>query len=920
MQYQVTLTSNDRSGAILDSISLTYQQRDPTAPTTNATTIVATPLANDGWTNTPPTLSWTAGDDNVGGEGILGYCIALDGVVYAGEDTVSDTVDPENSAGSALSGLDDGIDNAACPYIVTGTSIDLENVAGLTLVSGRTYFFSIKALDQSSNVWAGDAAEYQDLFSFHYESASPTNVSYISTPGSTFANVDDMSFSWPSSGSGVASDALSGVLGYQYQINGTDSTWKGTTTSSLCGFDYIPVADGSYQLTQDEDGASIAVGNNIVYFRTVDAACNISSSTTYRTGNLAYGGAAPQFDTSCNVSTGIAVTPSSNTANSFALSWEAANPAVDKTIAGYYYMVNTTPPSSLDTITTNTATYISTGTSRSVSTKALSGAVKGANTVYVVAVDNDDNYSASNCIKGTFTLDSEFPDPPKNLSIADASVRSPSLWRASLGWDVPDYTGTGTLTYQVQRSTDGESWTTVTNTTGTSYIDTVPESRKYYWRVASYDSSDESQNSPSFTNAVTLVPRGTYTDAPELTSGPTVSSITTKRATITWSTARAADSRVQYGTKSGEYLEEEPSKSDQVTDHSITLNNLAPGVTYYYRTKWIDEDGNQGISTEKNFRTQSAPTAKDVSVFNIGLTTASLRFTVTGANKVRVSYGTTPALGLTKEIFTSDQESTYTTLLEELSDGTKYYYRINTLDSEGDEYAGTVLDFTTLPQPRISNIRVQEAAGAAQTTTLVTWQTNTQTSSVVTYYPAGRPEESRDEVTTALKTGNHRILLRGLRNETLYNLVIRVRDQAGNEALSSIQQFTTATDTRPPQITDLKTEGVPQKAGTALETGAQIIVSWKTDEPSTSQVEFGEGTGSSYSQRTQEDTNLLYDHVVVISGLAPSQVYHLRALSKDINGNTGTSVDTITITPRQPDQALNLVISNLQEVFGFLGK
>ncbi|MBP7927989.1 hypothetical protein KAZ57_02475, partial [Patescibacteria group bacterium] len=130
--------------------------------------------------------------------------------------------------------------------------------------------------------------------------------------------------------------------------------------------------------------------------------------------------------------------------------------------------------------------------------------------------------------------------------------------------------------------------------------------------------------------------------------------------------------------------------------------------------------------------------------------------------------------------------------------------------------------------------------------------------------------------------------------------------------------ITTATDTRPPLISNLKVEGNIATTSDQSVT-AQLIVSWDTDEPGSSQVDFGEGTGSTYSQKSQEDGNLTYNHVVVISGLNTSKVYHLRAVSKDKAGNVANSVDTVSITPKASDNALNLVITNLGEVFGFLG-
>jgi hypothetical protein len=84
-------------------------------------------------------------------------------------------------------------------------------------------------------------------------------------------------------------------------------------------------------------------------------------------------------------------------------------------------------------------------------------------------------------------------------------------------------------------------------------------------------------------------------------------------------------------------------------------------------------------------------------------------------------------------------------------------------------------------------------------------------------------------------------------------------------------------------------------------------------------VEYGEGSGSTYNQLSQKDSDLSLDHVVVISGLTPSKVYHFRVISEDASGNVSKSVDTVTITPKATDNAFYLVLTILEESFGFLG-
>ncbi|PIS15545.1 hypothetical protein COT62_03100, partial [Candidatus Roizmanbacteria bacterium CG09_land_8_20_14_0_10_41_9] len=425
----------------------------------------------------------------------------------------------------------------------------------------------------------------------------------------------------------------------------------------------------------------------------------------------------------------------------------------------------------------------------------------------------------------------------------------------------------------------------------------------------------------SGTNAVSITPTGKWTSAPSLSTGPDAGSITTKKATITWTTSRASDSKIQYGTGTNSYGTVEPSNSSQVSSHSIQLTGLSPGTTYYYRAKWTDEDGNTGTSDEKTFATASAPTAKNVSVTSIGLTSGLINYTVTNASSIKIYYGATTSFGGVTAVSTSTSETAYTTQLTGLLDGIKYYYKINTFDSDGTEYEGTILDFTTLPRPKITNVRLQQVANTAQSTVLVSWNTNTEVSSIVTSYPIGSPSDARDDVSVALTKGEHRMIVRSLLPQTDYILIVKGRDKIGNEASSDSQRFTTATDTRPPQISELHVEGsiIPPVANTAQDSTAQLIISWNTDEPATSQVEFGEGTGTTYSQKTQEDANLTINHLVIISNLTPSKVYHLRAKSSDKAENIDNSIDTVTIAPKATENALNLVITNLQEAFGFLG-
>lgn len=798
---------------------------------------------NTFYNHSAPYFSWSGATDD-DGSGVAGY------YVYFGTD---------NSANPVTAGT-----------FQTGTSYTASS-----LTSGQSYYLRISTKDV-----AGNSATAWAPFTYKFDSGTPTNPSALVVAPAGYTQTNDFTFTWT-----AGSDSASGLAGYQYKTataSGALADWSSTTASTSARLE-----GGAYQIDA-----------NVFSLRTVDNAGNYSSPMTVNYYFAGDGPSAPQF---------LQATPSTNTSNSFAFSWQApATYSGDASDLTYCYTVNTLPSA-------NSCTFTSAGAT-SLSASSFATQV-GLNTFYLVAKNDAELGGAiaySNYASVTFTANTSAPGIPLNIDVADISVKSTSNWRLTVSWSAPSDIGSGVSNYKIFRSTDNSTFSEIATTTGTAYVDTGLSQVDYYYKVKACDSV---ANCGAYTAAVTMLPTGKYTEAATLSSGPTTSAITTKKATISWSTDRKSDSRVQYGTSSGSYLDEEPSNSDQVTDHKISLSNLSPGTTYYYRTRWTDEDGNIGTSDEASFTTSPAPSVKDVTAKKVGLTTATLTLTATGASKVKIYYGVTTAFGAVSQQITSTSESTYEVELSELIDGTKYYYQVNAYDAEDNLYEGTILFFTTNPRPKISNVKVQQVRGTATSTVLLGWTTNTETSTVVTYYPENNPSAANDKVDLKL-VKTHQIVLRDLLPETQYVVFAKGRDRGGNEAVSEAQRLTTATDTRPPQLSNIRVEPVVQ--GVGEEAKAQLVVSWDSDEPSTSQVLYGEGSSGALSNKTQKDESMTSNHLVVIPNLQVSKVYHLKALSADKASNEVQSIDQVVITPQATRSALNLVIGNLSQAFGFL--
>ncbi len=906
VQVNIEFSQNTGVTPTLSSFTVYYAQ-DNTPPSPNASAIVMSTspsggynIASGGWDNSAgPYFSWTPGADSQ--SGMKGYCLYL-GTDPSGNPSITEGLlgtSPLSTTGNT------------CQFIISSSYIDLSSSAyqGSTWLtsSNSPYYFSISAIDNNNNVDTTPVT-----FSFYYEGTPPVNVSYISCAGGNFSNIQNMTFSWPTTGSNASSDSYSGVLGWQYQINSSTGAWEGTTTDSIIGgIPYIPTSQSSMSLPTS-DSSNIVIGSNVIYFRTVSIAGGVSTPSTYRTCSINYGGAAPTFTTNI----GVTINPTTSTTNYFSLSWSGATAATGKSVAGYYYMINTVPPQTLATMQSNPGEYINNGNSTNVSSTSFANVRRGVNTVYVVAIDNSSppDYSPSNYISGTFTLNSTNPDPVGNLIATDSSIKAQQKWNVTLTWIAPVYQGAGNLQYLIYRSSNNVDFTEVGSTLGLSYVDNTPQSALYYYYVIAEDGAG-AFSSDSYT--VSITPTGRYTTPPILEAGPNVSNLTDQSATISWSTNRDGDSKIQYGLSPTNFYQTEPSVPTQVTYHSITLTSLSPGTTYYYKALWTDTDGNTGTSYESSFTTSPPPQVSNVHVTNVSLYSGYVTFSISNAVQATIEYGPTTSYGGTVSVATSPTTSTYSVPITNLSSGTSYNYRIVMQDSSGNVfYSDNYADLVTLPAPKITNVSLAQVSDTVIPTVMVTWNSNTPVSSIITYWPSGNTSQTQNKINITLQSGAHQMFLQGLNSKTTYNLIVKGVDKMGNQASSYTQTFTTATNTMPPLITGLNVQGEVSQSSSSND---QLVVSWTTDTPSTSQVEFGVGAGSSYSQKTQESTRSVLNHLVVISNLIPSQVYHLKAISVDQSGNRGYSIDTVTITPKAAQSALTLVVSNLGQAFGFLG-
>ena len=434
--------------------------------------------------------------------------------------------------------------------------------------------------------------------------------------------------SWPTITSSAPQDNISGVAGLQYKIGGS-GTWYGDYHSGSQDFSDLLNNDGEYTTQSIPDFDDLIEGSNVIYFRTWDNAGNVSvgSVTTVLKINTAGAPSEPQD---------VSATPSTNTQNSFAFQWLAPQTYVGNVNnLTYCYTINVTPTVNNCTFTASNALSLSAGPYATQ---------PGANTIYVVAKDESGSINYDSYGSAQFTANTAAPGIPLNTDIADTSVRSTSNWRLVISWEPPSDVGAGVNSYEVYRSVDNANWSKAGNTGGTSYVDTELEQTKYYYKIRACDSAN---NCGAFSSTSEQTPTGRFTTPAKITStggAPIVSNIQTRSVDISWSTDRNSDSKVAFGIAPGAYGATEAYKSQQTTDHKITLDNLTPGQTYYFVVRWTDTDGNTGTTSELVFVTLPPPTVQDVNAIGISLNGATIQYTTTGATSIKIYYGQTNAL------------------------------------------------------------------------------------------------------------------------------------------------------------------------------------------------------------------------------------------------------------------------------------
>jgi len=502
------------------------------------------------------------------------------------------------------------------------------------------------------------------------------------------------------------------------------------------------------------------------------------------------------------------------------------------------------------------------------------------------------------------------PNAPQNIRIYDTSDRVLAEYSITLRWQAPtDLSGEAFDTYTIERGTDGIAFSQVASGSSLGYLDTtVATGTTYYYRVKAKYTSGTLASS----EIVLMNPTGKYTTPPSLDGTPTVE---TKPSSVnfSWRTDREASSYVRI-TQGNTFVSEQGHSTFEKS-HAVTVTGLKPGIEYNYQLIWLDQDGNEGRGDVTAFKTADAPYISEVNISNITLSTALITWKSTSVAQTNLYYGKDVSYGKTESESSGSGTTSHSMALIGLDTGTTYHFKIRGTDTDSNDLVSDDYSFSTLPLPTVSNATTQPITDRPAQALKINWTTNVPTSSTITYVSnSGKSSEvSKSELATA-----HELETGPLEDNATYTFTISGRDQFGNVANSILPGITTKNDTRPPAISNFTVETEPGDPGSDT---IKVVASWNTDEPASSKVEFGIGAGdANLTQSSQESSVLDTSHVVVISGVEPSQTYQFRAVSKDASGNLAKSTSQILVTNQKTQSIFDLITKSLSKAFGWMGK
>lgn len=335
-----------------------------------------------------------------------------------------------------------------------------------------------------------------------------------------------------------------------------------------------------------------------------------------------------------------------------------------------------------------------------------------------------------------------------------------------------------------------------------------------------------------------------------------ITDITSSTTIVKWKTNELSDSLVNYGLDKNYGMAHDPLfKKD---DHSVTMTELIPNTTYFFRITSYDANGNQGISSNYSFSTK--------------LDQEIMTSTTTGTGKGKLTEG--------NEV---DTESTQTVggrgYIEE---GEEESFKGNATDEDVQEILKSIQQVRNEDQLEEIQAQVQKTAeeevkpptiilDIAQVEVgtdyaIITWKTDKESDSIAAIAPEGVYNPNAADP-YQWKVGepdryvkDHRVYIGGLKPATQYHFQVASKSQLGLTGKSGDNIFKTKSVA--PVIENLSVRKVEEDSAT---------LSWVTNVPCSAIVEYT--NLQTNETKLEGNTNYITVHTVQLKNLKYDTYY-----------------------------------------------
>ena len=283
----------------------------------------------------------------------------------------------------------------------------------------------------------------------------------------------------------------------------------------------------------------------------------------------------------------------------------------------------------------------------------------------------------------------------------------------------------------------------------------------------------------------------------------------------------------------------------------------------------------------------AAPVISGVSATGVTATSATITWTTDQTSSSQVEFGTSAGYGSFSAL-SSSLVTAHSVTLTGLTPGTAYDYAAMAGDAAGTSVSGNFSFATPVSVPIIGAV---STSGITTTSATITWTTDQPSSSQVEFGTT-TGYGTLSIASSALVTA-HSVTLTGLTPGTTYNYAAMSGDSAGTSVSAN---FTFPTLTLAPVISATGSSGVTPTSAT---------ITWTTDQPSSSQVEFGTTTG--YGSISAFGSALVTAHSVTLTGLSPNATYDYAVISGDAAGTSVSGNFTFQALPVPPSAVVTPV-------------